>query len=736
MPNQHPSTLQIQTELNRDLGLPSALAIGIGTMIAAGIFTLSGLAIRNVGSAAVVAFLLAALVALFTALVYCEFVSIYPESGEGYLYARMTFAPPLAYFAGWALVLGYTSSCAFYIASLSSYFEEFIFAGPVRGLSGIVALVALTLLNIRGTKESGLFQIVITLAKVALLVWFVVGGLTHVNTAEIIDRFSTDIVQIGSTAGMVFITFFGFSAIAASAGEVRDPVRTIPRAIFISMGTVTVLYALVVLVVLSAGLTEYTEASMGVAARAFLGPIGGTVIVAGALFSMISASNASIMAGSRVVLAMSRLGHFPREFGAVNPTTRTPIVALMLVGGTILAFSLTLGLEDLAHFADTVLLLALILVNAALIHHRRKFPNIERPFRIPLVPLLPAVGIGANLYLLTQILHHPLPVGMAIGCLALGVVAFLTWKGAQPQEDALPGKPSRVALGRFATSEGTFRVLVPLAHPAHVNQLIDLASSIAHERKGNVVALRVVTVPDQVPPTRESAYVERERGILEQAHAAADRHGVPVTSLVRIGHDVSRAILETAREHECNLILLGWRGYTTTAQRILGEVADAVVTHARSDIMLIKLVDGAPLNRILLPSAGGEHARLAEAYAAAILRERGGSLTVCGVAPPDAAEDRVVQVTARLAESVERIRQRNGFDVDMKVIRHRSVPAGVIEESDNYDAVMVGAAGGSMYQNILFGTIPEVIAKRSARPVIMVKHYHPVKHLLGRVMGE
>ena len=121
----------IQTELSRDLGLTTVLSIGIGTMIAAGIFTLSGLAVRNVGSSAVISFLLAALVASFTALTYCEFTSIYPESGEGYLYARRTFTPPLAYLVGWTLLLGYISSCAFYISSLSSYFDEFHLAIPL-----------------------------------------------------------------------------------------------------------------------------------------------------------------------------------------------------------------------------------------------------------------------------------------------------------------------------------------------------------------------------------------------------------------------------------------------------------------------------------------------------------------------------------------------------------------------------------------------------------------------------
>ena len=169
MENHH-KKIQVETALSRDLGLTSSLAIGIGTMIAAGIFTLSGLAIRNVGSAAIVSFLLAAFVALFTALTYCEFVSIYPRTGEGYLYARKTFSPPLAYFVGWALFLEYASSCAFYIASLSSYFNEFIWHCPIESLSGLVILVGLTLLNLKGTKESGRFQVIVTAAKLPLLI--------------------------------------------------------------------------------------------------------------------------------------------------------------------------------------------------------------------------------------------------------------------------------------------------------------------------------------------------------------------------------------------------------------------------------------------------------------------------------------------------------------------------------------------------------------------------------------
>lgn len=726
----------IETELTRDLGLVSVLAIGIGTMVAAGIFTLSGLAVGYVGSAAIASFLLAALVATFTALTYCEFSALYPQSGEGYLYARRTFPALVAYMVGWCLLLGYTASCGFYIASFSSYFNEFIVHSELEMLPGLVTVAALTLLNIKGTKESGTFQVVVTIGKVLLLFWFVGGGLLHVDPAVIVERFSTDVAKIGSTAAMVFITFFGFSAIAASAGEVKDPVTTIPRAIFISMGFVTVLYTLVVVVIVAANLNEYTESAMGTAAKDFLGPIGGMVIVGGALFSMVSASNASILAGSRVALSMSRLGHLPKEFGSINAQTRTPIIALMLVGAGIATFATLLPLEELAHFADCVILIALILVNAALIQHRRKFPNLKRPFRVPLVPLLPALGILANLYLLSQV-PHLAPVLLALGALGVGFLGFMGWKGAQLESEALPGEPSRVALEQIDAAEADFRVLVPLAHPANVDSLIDVAAAISHVRKGHIIAVRVVVVPEQLPPRLESTYVERERDILDAARRRARKHDVPMTSLVRIGHNPARAILETSRERECDLMVVGWKGHTSTARYILGEITDTIVLNARTDIVLVKLTEKGLPKRLLLPTHGGVHALQAETYAASIAASQNGTLTLCGVVPVDAQEELIQSENERLNAARERIIEATGFqNVETLVVQNRSVTDGIVEELQNHDGVMVGAAHKSFSNRILFGTIPEEVARLCDKPVFVVKRHHTVKALFGRVMSE
>ena len=731
------SQLHIESELSRDLGLDVALAIGVGTMIAAGIFTLSGLAVRNVGSAAIVAFLLAAVVALFTALTYCEFVSIYPESGEGYLYTRSTFKAPVAYIVGWALFLGYTSSCAFYLTSLASYFNEFVWRVPIEAAAGVVSLIGLTLLNIKGTKESGRFQIIVTLLKVILLMWFVIGGLGSFDLSLITAKFNSDIALIARTSAMVFITFFGFSAIAASAGEIRDPVKNIPLAIFLSVGLVTVLYTLVVLVVVMAGLTVYDEAAMGNAAKMFLGPIGGFVIIGGALFSMISASNASIMAGSRVMLSMAQLGQMPAEFGTVNAQTRTPVISILLVGLAIFLFTISFSLEDMAHFANTVVLLVLIIVNAALIVHRKKYPDMKRPFKVPFVPLVPILGILANFYLLYQIIHHPYPLFMALGALLLGLVAFLAWHGLQPDELVLPGDKSRVALERSASHDvHKFRVLVPLANPKNVPLLMEMASAIAKDNNGSVVALRVAVVPEQLPLSHEETYVTRARRILEQAHSKALEYDVPVTSLVRVGHNAARAILETARERHCDLIVLGWKGFSSTKDKIMGETVDDVVTHARADVMLVKPSQSESFEKYLIPTVGSEHAKCAVDYISSLVRVNGGSATMCSVVPPETHESAKEGFQTKLNDERKRVQEKKELDFDTKIIENKSVSRGIIHEAEDYDAVVIGAASGSIYPQIIFGNTPEAVAKHTDKPVILLKHHDPVKALIGRVVGK
>ncbi|ELY66820.1 APC family permease [Natrinema versiforme] len=450
-----PSDMQGGDSLERDIGLLGATAIGAGTMIAGGIFVLSGLAVANVGAAAIVSFALAAVVASFTALTYAEFATIYTVDGGGYAYVAEVFDSDWSYLVGWLLILGYPASAAFYLASFADWFARFVrpaIALPEAlpyWIPGVVVLAVLVGINLAGAEETGRFQIVVTGLKIALIGLFLLGGLRAFSAEIVVSSLETHITQFGDialTSALVFITFFGFEAIATSEGEIDAPERTVPRAIFLSIAIVSVLYGLVVIVVVLAindgaflsfladrgGLSspdvattfvaEHGEVAMARAAQYYLGGTGFYVFVVGALLSMISAANATVLAGSRVKLAMARRGHLPERVQRIDPQSGVPTVAVVGTGGLILFFflvfgvafgtspgtpggdgGLVLGFESLAHFADAMLLGGLVFVNVALIQSRRKDPDRERRFRVPAVPWIPLIAIGSNLALLVSI---------------------------------------------------------------------------------------------------------------------------------------------------------------------------------------------------------------------------------------------------------------------------------------------------------------------------------------------
>ncbi len=209
--------------------------------------------------------------------------------------------------------------------------------------------------------------------------------------------------------------------------------------------------------------------------------------------------------------------------------------------------------------------------------------------------------------------------------------------------------------------------------------------------------------------------------------------GVPLTSLVVVGHNVAKAILETAHSRSCNLIVLGWKGYTSTARRILGEITDTIVTHAKADILVMKRVGDQPIRRFLLPTAGGEHAKRAEAYTASLARTLDGAITVCKVIEANPSEDIQDQAQQTLEEASERLAKVE--NVDQKILRSDDVVTAILGEAQTHDAIVIGAAGPASYRQLLMGTVPETVARNADRTVIIVKRHNPVKAMIGRVLA-
>lgn len=738
----------------RTLDFKIAFAIGLGTMIAAGIFSLSGTAVAEIGSSAVIAFVIAAIVAGLTAASYSEFASIYSENGGGYLFSSRTFEnDTLIYTVGAMLFLGYTGTTAFYLATMDEWVVRFILPEPLHvlphGTSGVAAAILLGVLNARGTEESGTFQLFVTGAKVAVLLAFIGGAFAFRGPTTAIGnfagQFSTDPVGIITIAALAFITFFGFSAIAASAGEIIEPKRTVPLAIAASILTVTVLYALVIVAMVNSPvpaeiIAEEGETAMGRVAAGFLGPIGRSLIVAGAIFSMVSASNASILAASGIGSLMGRQGQAPRPLSRIHPKYNTPfwsvvaattaIVSFVVVfigvfpaeGGpipidltislpTVGAVTITdLGLTTLTGFATLNLLLPLSIVNIALIYSRRRFPDIDRGFRVPLVPILPVVGILANLALITNLPLKGVLVGVALILTLLG--SYLVWGGAPDSkelyEQVVPPTPPDVAAdgavdsasseqaggGVVADDRQVHRILVPITRPDRAPQTVKLAATLGTKLDDDpfIQVLTITQIPEQ---TSAELVNETAEGRVHRTQELLAAEEIDAEYSVE-GHtcqDVAFDIVQTARADEADLILMHYLEEETQIAEDVGYKAPCGV------LFLSGLVEPGDVGVVNIGAGNGPH-HMDLLPIVERIGEQGSEIHVINVTPEVAGRPENPEATIEGLTGAPSVQLHN--------LDSQTVAAGLVETAtENGGLLVVGASPSRRLRRRVFGSTPD-----------------------------
>jgi amino acid transporter/nucleotide-binding universal stress UspA family protein len=778
-------------EHTRTLGFWVAFALGLGTMIAAGIFSLSGTAVAEIGSSAVIAFVVAALIAGVTAASYSEFASIYAENGGGYLFSSRTFERDLLEYAvGVSLFLGYTGTTAFYLATMDEWFFEFIvpeWLALPHGSVGVLAALLLGGLNAQGTEESGTFQLLVSGAKVAVLFAFIGGAFAFAGPSaavgEFAAEFSADVLGIVEIAALAFITFFGFSAIAASAGEIIEPRKTVPRAIAASIVTVTILYAFVIIAMVNAPIdpeiiAAQGETAMGRVAAAFLGDVGMGLIVAGAIFSMVSASNASVLAASSIGSLMGRQGQAPRRFSRIHPVFGTPFWSVTTVTATIVAFivgfimifpahggfaGLNLGLEALTGFATFNLLAPLSVVNVALIVSRRRFPDIERPVSVPFVPWVPILGILANLALITNL---PIP-GIITGVVLVVALlaAYLAWGGAPETEELFervvsPYSPEEAAArtagtdarataaemeGSGGSPEGTrepeaatattdetaaadedrFRVLVPVGLPVRAPPHVRLAAAIGRLRAENpiVQVVNVTHIPDQTPSEMVVDLADERARRISDSLAELDVD-VEYTVEGHVSRKIGFDIVQTAREDETDLIVMGYpEEHPDVAEKVEYDApCDVVYANGFGDAT----IDSGDFSRVNVGAGGGPHH---EALMGLVnsMGERGSQLHVITVDP--AGEGGTVEDPQSTLDALS-----EGVTVETHRVSAPTVADGLVSTTaENGGILVIGASRDRGLRRWVLGSTPDRVITRANEAGVPVLVYASETSVSGRV---
>ncbi|MFJ4484799.1 APC family permease [Streptomyces longwoodensis] len=399
-------------ELRRTLGLGDAVVIGLGSMVGAGIFAALGPAARTAGSGLLLGLAVAAVVAYCNAVASARLAAVYPASGGTYVYGRERLGPFWGYLAGWSFVVGKTASCAAMALTVGAY----VWPGHAHAVA-VAAVVALTAVNYGGIQKSAWLTRVVVAVVLAVLAGVVVVCLGS-------DSFAAERLDIGASrgaggvleaAGLLFFAFAGYARIATLGEEVRDPARTIPRAIRLALGIALVVYACVavaVLSVLGAGALGRSGAPLADAVRAAGVPGLVPVVRVGAAVAALGSLLALILGVSRTTLAMARDRHLPGALAAVHPRFHVPHRAELAVGAVVAVLAATVDVRGAIGFSSFGVLTYYAVANASAW-------TLEATVG---ARVLPALGLAG-----CAVLAFSLPgtsVAVGAGVVAVGVVGY------------------------------------------------------------------------------------------------------------------------------------------------------------------------------------------------------------------------------------------------------------------------------------------------------------------------
>jgi len=404
-----------ELKLERTLGLLSATMIGLGGAMGAGVFVLIGDAAGMAGSGVVFSFMIAAFFALFTALNYSELAASIPATGGGYTFVRYAIGKFPAFLTGWFVWFGYMFYCALCALGFAYAVQYFI---PGVNTTIVAVLIALTfmIVNIRGTKETGAVQNLLTTALIIMLVIFIVSGFVHGFQPDAFKSWTPKgVMPIFTTVSYIYVCYMGFEIITTLSGEIRKPEKNIVRSMVLAFAISTVIYCLVTFVsvgVVHWGALGESPTPLILVSLETMGNFGGIFMSAAALLAILTSLNAATGAAARIAYALGRDGYLPGALSTVHKRFNTPYIAIVLSSILIAIFTAS-GIVDFLNYASIFgFLVGDSLVNYSVIWLRKRRPTLNRPFKVPLYPYTPILGTISSLFVLSTVHFEAIGVGL------------------------------------------------------------------------------------------------------------------------------------------------------------------------------------------------------------------------------------------------------------------------------------------------------------------------------------
>lgn len=439
-----------ETQLTRSLGLWQLTAIGVGGIIGAGIFSLAGSVAsgaeggKGVGPAVVFSFLIAGIASAAAAFSYAEFAGMIPRAGSAYTYGYAVLGEVVGWCIGWDLLLEYIAIVAVVGIGISGYFEflltqfgvelpAWMMGAPGTGEGHRVDLFAMILCLLvafvltRGIKNAARFELVVVGIKVAIVLLVIIVGASQVVSANYTPFAPLGFGGAMTGAATVFFAVFGYDALSTAAEESKDAQRHMPKAILLSLAIAMVLYVGVCLVL--TGMVNYKQIDPKAGISSAFAATGmaslGSVIAVGAIVGIITVMLTFMLGVTRVWFSMARDGLLPSWFAKTDPKRNVPTRVTWIAGIASAIIAGLLPISEAAELTNIGILLAFVVVCVAVIVLRYRRPDIPRPFKTPLMPFVPALGVIFSLWLVSFL--EPLTWLRFLGWFVLGLIVYFAY---------------------------------------------------------------------------------------------------------------------------------------------------------------------------------------------------------------------------------------------------------------------------------------------------------------------
>jgi len=502
--------------LKRRLGLAHVFCIASGAMVSSGIFVLPGLAYAQAGPAVVVSYFLAGVLATTGLLSTAELATAMPKAGSDYYFITRSVGPAVGTVAGVLNWVSFSLKSAFALIGIGAL-VRLVLPFDIR-LTGAVIGAAFVGINLIGVKETARLQLAFVVGLLAVMLLYVFRGVPEINLRHFEPFAPGGAGAVFSTAGFVFVSYGGLLKVASVAEEVRNPGRTIPAGMILSLVVIGLCYVLMVTVTvgilppdkLSASLTPITDG-----ATALMGGAGELVLALAATLAFLTTANAGILAGSRYLLALSRDGILPQRLGRVGAKFHTPYVAV-LVTGVLVIVPLFVDLRILVEAASVGLILTnMFSILSVIVLRESRVQNYRPTFRAPLYPWLQIAGFLGFAFVLVEMREE----GFAISALLATLGFSIYWFYGRPRvrtESALLHLVERL----------TARELVTGTLEEELKEVIRERDEIVVDRFDEMI--------ERCPVLDLKGSMARDEFFSKAAEAMSPRLGVPAEKLLRL----------------------------------------------------------------------------------------------------------------------------------------------------------------------------------------------------------